>query len=196
MQGLENIPAKFEKIVIVCNHQSSLDMAVLSYLWYLPFYVVYKRELLFYPGIGTAMALANYYSVDRKVKESGRMLIEKCKQSVASGESVLFFAEGTRVFADGEPLGPFKPGAFIIAADTGATILPVTISGARKLFPPKGIPSLGFGTPVLTIHPPIQAAGRSVEELSAETRKVIASALREEDTAPMKSAPVANKKAD
>lgn len=193
VQGIENAPQPFRKIVVVANHQSTLDMAVMSATWFLPYEVVYKRELLLYPGVGTAMFLAGYLSVNRKDKDSGRKLIETCKSELNKGRCVQFFPEGTRNSAiSNSPLGPFKAGAFKAAVETGADVLPVTISGARKLFPNKGWPALGFGNPHLTIHPIISSAGKTVEQLSEECRAAIISGLRDVDFDPGMDRPPAS----
>lgn len=95
---------------------------------------------------------------------------------------VLFFPEGTRkIDSAGGPLGPFKAGAFKLAIDTGAPIVPITISGARNLMPARGYPSLGYGAPKLIVHAPIPSAGKTVEQLMRECHDVIASGLGPED---------------
>jgi hypothetical protein len=47
--------------------------------------------------------------------------------------------------------------------------------------PVRGYPALGFGEPIITIHPPIQTTGRDVESLMQESHAAIVSALRECD---------------
>ena len=36
-------------------------------------------------------------------------------------------------------------------------MVPVTISGARRLLPPKGFPSLDYGDLLITVHAPIES---------------------------------------
>jgi len=179
---LENLPAKLERVVIVSNHQSTLDMAVMSYLWRLPFRVVFKHELMWYPGLGTAMWLAGYPSVKRSDRTSGHALIEQCKAEIAAGHNVLFFAEGTRkAEAVDAAVGAFKPGAFKVATESGAAILPCTISGARRMFPAKGLPSFEYGRPRLVIHPLVSSAGKTVEKLMTEVHAIVTSGTRDVD---------------
>jgi len=185
---VENLPRPFERLVLVCNHQSALVIFLMSYIHhygYLPFRVVFKREPLFYPGLGQAMWLARYFSVNRHDKDSGRNMLRSAADYIGGGGSVFFFPEGTRKI-DGStgPLGPFKPGAFKLALETGARILPITISGARSMFPASGLPRLEPGHPILTIHPSINTAGRTLDSLMEESRAAIASALRPEDDLP------------
>jgi 1-acyl-sn-glycerol-3-phosphate acyltransferase len=50
---------------------------------------------------------------------------------VRSGQPVLFFPEGT--FASAAGLRPFRLGAFEVAAQTGAPVVPLAIRGARHV---------------------------------------------------------------
>lgn len=150
----------------------------------LDFYVVFKRELLWLPGMGSSMWLAGYLSVDRRNKDSGKQLLLDASAALRRGIGSLWFPEGTR-FADsaGGPLGPFKPGAFLVAKEGGAHVLPVTISGARRIMPAESF-CMGFGRVVVTVHPAIASADKSVQELSDAARVAIESALTEVDALP------------
>jgi 1-acyl-sn-glycerol-3-phosphate acyltransferase len=69
-----------------------------------------------------------------------------------ASEAVLIFPEGGRSL-DGR-LQPFKPGAFRLALARNVPILPVTIAGAWKAWPPhQRFPRPGRVT--VTFHPPI-----------------------------------------
>ncbi len=65
--------------------------------------------------------------------------------------------------------------------------MPVTISGARALLPPKRFPALGWGEIVVTVHPPIETLGMTtttpndVDALKVRVAEVITSALRDVD---------------
>ncbi len=41
--------------------------------------------------------------------------------------------------------------------DTGSPVVPVTISGARRMWPPKGFPALDFGDLLITVHAPVES---------------------------------------
>jgi 1-acyl-sn-glycerol-3-phosphate acyltransferase len=205
VQNKERFPTQGPGI-IVCNHQSQLDTNICSVgLSDVNFKCIYKNELKFYPGIGTAFVLAGHIAVKRGDRDSGRQMMEQCEEYLRRGVFILFFAEGTRLAAnDGSAVGDFKPGAFKLAVDTGAPIIPVSISGARDLFPAKGFPRMGYGDPVLTIHEPIlpfadgkaasaQAGGMSdeavkarVAELRDTTRAIILADMRPCDAMPVR----------
>ena len=98
--------------------------------------------------------------------------------------SVLFFPEGTRT-KDGA-LRPFKPGAFVVAARTGAPVVPVSIRNTRYLMPPGDeFWSGGFlrtGRDVeIVVHDPVYPSSVEgvdvVADLEARVKAAIASAL-------------------
>lgn len=172
------------------NHQSFLDMFVCGALWRKPFKVTFKREMLFYPFIGSVMWLAKHLAVNRGDKKAGQALIEVATDAAKAGKSLLFFAEGTRNLKEaGASLGAFKLGAFRVATASGVPIVPFTVSGARALFPPSGIPSLGWGAVRFTVHPPVPAAGKDAIALMEEVRGVVASGLGPVDVVKGKGAP-------
>lgn len=201
VQGKENIPANMGPVIIVCNHQSQLDTNICSTgLSEVNFKCTYKRELLYYPGIGSALWLAGHVSVKRGDKDSGHQMMEACANYLQKGVSILFFAEGTRLASGNEPVGDFKAGAFKLAMNTGMPILPVSISGARDLFPAHGFPRMGYGDPVLTVHapiyPPSKEATKSMDKdtfdghvtrLLTETRTLILNDMRPCDSVPRTS---------
>jgi len=52
-------------------------------------------------------------------------------EAARAGRTPIFFAEGT--FTRSAGLLPFRMGAFVVAAQTGVPLLPVTIRGARSV---------------------------------------------------------------
>jgi 1-acyl-sn-glycerol-3-phosphate acyltransferase len=204
VQGREKFPASVGPVIIVCNHQSQLDTNICSTgLSDVNFKCTYKRELLYYPGIGSALWLAGHVSVKRGDRDSGHQMMEACANYLRKGVSILFFAEGTRLASGTEPVGEFKAGAFKLSMDTGIPILPVSISGARDLFPAKGFPRMGYGDPVLTVHAPIYPPSNDavktmdketfnghVNRLLTETRNLILKDMRPCDNVPAPTTPV------
>ena len=97
------------------------------------------------------------------------------------GNSFLAFPEGTRS-PDGR-LQTFKKGLFVMAIKAGALIVPVSVSGARKIMP-KGQFAIHPGLVRITIHDPICAADYTVErrrELIQVTRQAILKGLDPEE---------------
>lgn len=112
--------------VVVSNHQSLLDIVLLSRLpremkW------VGKEELFRIPWIGWMLRLTGDIAVRRGDAESGGEAIARAKDYLAHGMSVMIFPEGTR--SRDARLLPFKKGAFRLAIEAGVPVLPVAVSG-------------------------------------------------------------------
>lgn len=112
--------------VMVSNHQSGADILVLFRMM-VHFKWVSKWSLFWFPFIGWNMAMNRYIALKRGRKSSINRMVERCVREIRSGNSVMIFPEGTRS-KDGK-VHPFKSGAFRIALETGAPILPIAISG-------------------------------------------------------------------
>jgi 1-acyl-sn-glycerol-3-phosphate acyltransferase len=118
-----------ETFVIVSNHQSGSDILVLFSL-HIHYKWVAKKSLYWFPFIGWNMALNRYIALERGRKSSMRHMIERCKEEIGKGSSVMIFPEGTRS-KDGS-LQPFKSGAFRIALESKVAILPIVIKGTSQ----------------------------------------------------------------
>lgn len=126
--GREHIDKK-QTYVVVSNHQSGADILVLFTLR-LHFKWVSKRSLFFVPFIGWNMAMNRYIALRRGRKSSMHRMMEKSRQALLKGNSLMIFPEGTRS-KDGQ-LQPFRSGAFHLALDTRLPILPIAISGTSR----------------------------------------------------------------
>jgi len=163
--GRENIPAE-GGVLIVSNHQSHLDPPLIGIgcprrMNYL------ARETLFrFAPFRWLILSVDAIPIDREGIGLGG--IKESLKRLKRGEMVLIFPEGTRT-ADGE-IAPFRPGFTVLAARSGAAILPVAIDGAyqawprRRKFPRLGRIRVHFGKPI----PHEAIAGRDERELLAE----------------------------
>jgi 1-acyl-sn-glycerol-3-phosphate acyltransferase len=115
--------------VVICNHQSLFDIPALVVTLQGRFRIVAKRELFWIPVFGWALRVAGFISVDRRDRDKAIASLERGAGTVREGGSLVMFAEGTRS-GDGR-LRPLKKGAFHLAQQSGAAILPVTVSGSR-----------------------------------------------------------------
>ncbi len=115
--------------VIVSNHQSGADILVLFTLR-LHFKWVAKRILFFTPFLGWNMAMNRYIALRRGKKSSMHRMMEKSKEGLLQGNSMMIFPEGTRS-KDGQ-LQPFRSGAFHLALNAQIPILPIVIKGTSK----------------------------------------------------------------
>ena len=93
-------------------------------------------------------------------------------QRLATGRSVVVFPEGHR--SRGAKLDLFKKGAAVLAAEQGAPILPITISGTDVLYPPGSL-MIHRGDVLVEIQKPIETAGRTAADREAIIKQVRAS---------------------
>jgi 1-acyl-sn-glycerol-3-phosphate acyltransferase len=132
IHGREHI--KHKSYIYVSNHTSFLDIPGLCLALPGQFRPLAKKELLKIPIFGWIARTAAVI-VDRSNHDSRVKSLERLKQIIAKGISILIFAEGTQNRSK-EILQPFKDGAFRIALETKQPILPMMIMGAGKLMPP------------------------------------------------------------
>lgn len=121
-RGKENIPAE-GGAVLCCNHTSMTDIAFLVVTCPRQIYFMGKAELFKNPLIGWFMRKMGVFPVDRK--SGGAAAIETAKRIVNEGKLLGIFPEGTRNH-EGRP-GKAKSGVAIIAAQTGAPVIPAAV---------------------------------------------------------------------
>jgi 1-acyl-sn-glycerol-3-phosphate acyltransferase len=130
VEGIENIPPG--PCVFAANHASNLDGPILLPAIPRRISLFAKRELFRLPVLGLGMRLAGFVAVDRAGKQAGSG-VAMAVSTLKGGLSVFIFPEGTRS-GDGR-LQPFKKGAFAMAMEAGAPIVPVAIAGTYRLLP-------------------------------------------------------------
>jgi len=164
--------------VFIANHQSLVD--ILAVVPALPTRIrfVAKRELFRIPIFGWALRAGGYVPIDRGRRQQAIRSLDEAGRRIRAGRPFVLFAEGTRS-RDGR-MGPFKKGAFHVALQTGATVVPVAISGSWHILRPKSL-RVRPGTVRVTLGKPIDVGPYlpgDVEGLSREVRRVIAAGLR------------------
>ena len=138
--------------VIICNHQSILDILILNCLRY-RYKWISKVEVTGVPVLGWYLKMAGYITVDRSDSVSKDRMLLKAYQCLKDETSIMIFPEGTRSI-DNE-IAPFKRGAFQLAISTGKPILPVIIDGAGEVLPKHGIVFRGFHRIDLKVLDPV-----------------------------------------
>lgn len=114
--------------VVVANHESFVDMLLLSHL---PTEMKYlsKVEIMKIPVLGQLMRLSRDIPLVRGNAKSGIAALNIARERLDKKTSVLIFPEGSRS-KTGE-LREFSAGAFKIAIEGGYPILPLAIHGTR-----------------------------------------------------------------
>jgi 1-acyl-sn-glycerol-3-phosphate acyltransferase len=173
--GIENIPAS--ACIFAANHISNVDP--LAFVPAIPrrVSILVKKELYRVPILAAAMRGAEFVPVDRKDAEAAAASVDRAVQIFQKGVSFAIYPEGTRS-PDGR-LRPFKRGAFVMAIQTGAPIVPVSISGAQHLMR-RGDWTIHPGDVTVHFGAPIDASPYAMErrgELRARVEAAIASNL-------------------
>ncbi len=130
IEGKEHLE-KGKNYVIVSNHQAFYDIPLLHMLKFNARWVA-KRELLRFPFVGHAMLIHGDILLKRGDAASAKAMFTKAKRELERGVSIVIFPEGTRTKTG--RMGRFKEGAFLLARQTGAEILPVVIEGTGSAF--------------------------------------------------------------
>jgi 1-acyl-sn-glycerol-3-phosphate acyltransferase len=173
--GLENVP-KGESCIFLSNHVSNLDAPVL--LPSLPGMssVFLKESLMKIPLLGTAMRMGKFVPVSRgHSMEEAQKSVEAAAAALRSGLHIFIFPEGTRS-PDGRLL-PFKKGAFFLAAETGAPMVPIVIRGTAQMMR-KGSYKVYPGEAVVEFLPVVRPSEyESREALMEAVRAVMERAL-------------------
>jgi 1-acyl-sn-glycerol-3-phosphate acyltransferase len=151
VRGLERVPAG-RACVLTVNHASFLDGPVVLAALPEPMCFVAKRELLdnfvsriYLTRIGTEFV--ERFDAQRGVEDAGRFA-----EMVRAGRPVIMFPEGT--FRRMPGLLPFRMGAFVVAAQAGAPVVPVTLRGTRSILREgqwlfrRGMISVAFSEPI------------------------------------------------
>lgn len=163
-----------ERCVCVCNHRSNIDPFVLTRLpWEMKFLA--KSKLFQIPIVGWGIFLAGDIPLVRGSAKSIKQAMVRAAWYIERGMPVLIFPEGTRSL-DSDLL-PFKDGAFRLAIDSGAHILPIALSGTEHALR-KGDwrPSPARGR--ITVGTPIPTTGLTPADVPALKQKT-AGAIRD-----------------
>lgn len=160
--------------VVVANHASPLDIpALLAAHAELRF--VAAAELFGIPLLGSAMRALDAVPVDRRrARASGSKL-----EAEGIPRPTVVFAEGGIPVAGDEPR--FHTGAFVLAIESGAPVVPVTIHGSARVLPRGSRIWARPGTVTVEVHAPIETTGLSLADRKAlrdRTELVVRDALR------------------
>jgi len=167
VRGLDNLKDG-ENYVFISNHRSYLDTATLFAYTSRRIGLVAKKELLKVPVLGQGMGFVNIIAIDRSNAEKALQSMKKAREVMDSGYSFGVFTEGTRAMP-GELL-PFKKGAFHLALQTDAPIIPVAIKNTDWMMGKKTGVAFG-GTIEMVLLPAIETKDCESEELMEVLRK-------------------------
>ena len=130
IEGEEFIP-RTGPTILAANHASFIDPIVIMVSVRRPVRFMAKQELFRAPFVGWLIRQFGTFPINRN-----RINLQAFKQAASileAGEVIAIFPEGTR--GDGSELRPAKPGIGLIAARTGAPVVPVLHQGTEKVLP-------------------------------------------------------------
>ena len=128
--GLQHVPSV--PSIIMSNHVSNLDPPILLPAIPGKTSVMLKKSLMKIPLLGTAMRMGKFVPVARgHSREDAVRSVAAAADALRAGLHLMVFPEGTRSL-DGHLL-PFRKGAFFLALETGALIVPTVIHGTARM---------------------------------------------------------------
>ena len=157
--------------IVMCNHTSHFDIPIsLVALSGISLRMMAKKELYHIPVFGKAMVSADFPIVDRQNRRQSIKDLAFAVKLMKNGIIVWVAPEGTR--SKTGQLGEFKPGAFVMAINAQATVIPMAIRGAEAILPTKTL-NLNPGRDVeVFIGEPIDASVYTMKEKDVLLNKV------------------------
>lgn len=176
VKGMENLPDG--PAILLSKHQSTWETFAFPTLMPRPLSYVFKRELLYIPFFGWAMARLDMVHIDRsKRAEAWNRVAEQGQRFMAQGNWVIMFPEGTRITRGQQ--GTYKTGGTRLAVATGAPVVPIAVNSA-SCWPRKSF-LVRPGLITVSIGKPIAPAGREADELMREVEGWIEGEMRRID---------------
>lgn len=158
-----------EPILIVSNHQGEFDIPLLFHTVKRPFGFIAKTELRKVPLVGPWMDIIGCQFVDRNDPADVQAIVGRTVDALKAGDSLAIFPEGTR--SDGPTMRRFKTGFARMAIRSGATILPVTVSGTYRM-KQRGSYRIQPADVTITLGDPVSVEGYELRDVARLTREV------------------------
>jgi 1-acyl-sn-glycerol-3-phosphate acyltransferase len=154
--------------VVVANHESYADIFLLScFPWEMKW--LSKDAMFKIPLMGWMMQMAGDIKLVRGNRDSAADAILQCRDRLKKRVSVMIFPEGTR--SRTAEMLPFKDGAFRLAIEAGAPILPIALAGTRYAMA-KGTFRFLPARAIATHLEPIETVGMSMSDIPLLKQRV------------------------
>ncbi len=161
-----------ENAIVVCNHNSMLDIPVSFPFLPRANKTIAKKSLSYVPIFGWIYSIGTVL-VDRNDSKSRQESYEKMKYVLNHGLDMLIYPEGTRNKTSA-PLKSFYDGAFKLSIDTQKPIVPIILLNTKKMLPAK--PSMYFKPGKIEMHilPAVYPQGHSIDSLKGNIYDIMA----------------------
>ena len=171
VRGMENYLAAGDRVVIVSNHLSFADACLIAcYLPDGPAFAIHTRMAATW-WAKPFLAAVDTFEVDLQSPYAVKRMVEAIRDD---GRKLMIFPEG-RLTKTGS-LMKIYPGAALVAAKTGARIVPLHIDGLQytRLSRMRGkLPMRWFPRLALTVHPAVDALPEHHEDLSPRAARAV-----------------------
>jgi 1-acyl-sn-glycerol-3-phosphate acyltransferase len=132
VQGMGRVPESHNRpMIVMCNHCSLYDIPVSIVTLKDNLRMLAKKELFKIPVFSAALRRGEFVSIDRQNAIAGKKDLELAKQRMLDGIILWVAPEGTR--SKNGKLAAFKRGAFQLALDVEAVILPIVIKDIHQV---------------------------------------------------------------
>lgn len=163
VEGRENLD-KHQSYVFVANHQGPMDIFLIYGYLGRNFKWMMKKALRRMPLVGYACEKARHIFVDKSGPKAIKETIDRARQTLQGGTSLVVFPEGSRTFTG--HMGIFRKGAFQLADDLQLPVVPVTIDGSFDVLTRMaGLNFVNRHVMRLVIHKPIFPTSHSSEDV-------------------------------
>jgi|SRR5215831_17578293 len=162
---------KGQSYVVVCNHNSLLDIPITTPFMPRPNKTIAKANFAWIPIFGWIYS-AGSVLVDRKSDKSRRESFSKMKDVLDKGLDMVIYPEGTRNRTN-DPLKSFYDGAFRLATETRKPIMPVILYNTKKILPVNKIFYVSPHKIEMHFLPPVQSMDISAKELKQKVFRIM-----------------------
>ncbi len=161
-----------ENAVVVCNHNSMLDIPVSFPFLPRANKTIAKKSLSKVPIFGWIYSIGTVL-VDRNDSKSRQESYDKMKFVLNHGLDMLLYPEGTRNKTSA-PLKSFYDGAFKLAIETQKPIVPVVILNTKKMLPAKPVMYFKPGKITMHILPAVYPENHTIDTLKNKVYDIMA----------------------
>lgn len=173
IKGAENLPDA--PVILLCKHQSAWETIFLLCNMPRPLVFVFKKELMYVPFFGWALALLRMIPIDRSSgKNAFKNMVMHGRKRLADGQWIIMFPEGTRIPV-GEK-GQYKSGGVRLAIHTKTLVVPIAVNSGECW--PKNSFIKRPGLVTVSIGQPISPDGRRPDELMDQVEAWIEAEMR------------------
>jgi 1-acyl-sn-glycerol-3-phosphate acyltransferase len=167
VKGKEHITE--QNAIVLCKHQSTWETIALNTFIPLGRWV-YKRELMFIPFFGGALALTDPIAINRTTgRKAVTQIVRKGTKILQQGKWMIMFPEGTRTAPGTEQ--KYKIGGALLSEKSGYSILPIAHNAGE--FWPKHSFIKWPGTITVYIGPMIKPDSKKARDILAEAHEWI-----------------------